>query len=136
MPEDSFQLECDRLSQIVDNAQFEYLRWERDEGPKLTHLVALARASFDHRPEFELTEEGATRDIKRFVLKIHGKRVLVIALRMQDGQAVVESAPLERSSYGVAEGAAIRADFTSVDEAWMATALQQQLRRIRPPAAA
>ena len=47
MPQDSFQLECDRLSHIVDGALFERLRWERNEGPMLARLVALAHSAFE-----------------------------------------------------------------------------------------
>ena len=90
MPHDSFQLECDRLSQIVDLALSQRLLWERNEGPMLARLVALAHAAFEGRSEFELVEEGATRDLKRFVLKIHGKRVMAVSLRIADGQAVIE----------------------------------------------
>ena len=57
--QDSFQLECDRLSHIVDGALCERLRWERNEGPMLARLVALAHAAFEGRSEFELIEEGA-----------------------------------------------------------------------------
>ncbi len=135
MPQDSFQLECDRLSYMVDRGQSEYLRWERNEGPMLAHLVALAHGAFEGRSEFELVEEGATRNIKRFVLKIHGKRVMVVTIRIEGGQAVLQAEALERSSYALAEAAPVTADFAMIDEAWMAGALEQQFRRIEAQAA-
>ena len=133
MPQDSFQLECDRLSHIVDRAQSEHLRWERNEGPMLARLVALAHAAFAARSEFELVEEGATRSLKRFVLKIHGKRVMVVSMRIEDGHAVLQSEPIDRSIYTLAEAVPMTADYARVDAAWMAGALEQQFRRLQAP---
>lgn len=135
MPEDSFHLECDRLSDIVDHALFERLRWERNEGPMLAHLVALAHSALERRSEFELVEEGATRDIKRFVLKIHGNRVVGITLSIEGGRAILDAQALERSKYALSGGAAVTADFEAVDEPWMGGALQEQFRRVRTLAA-
>jgi hypothetical protein len=132
MPQDSFQLECDRLSHVVDGALFERLRWERNEAPKLAHLVALAHAALEGRSEFELAEEGATRDIKRFVLKIHGNRVIAISLCLQAGQASVDAHPLDRSSYRLSAGPSANVDFDAADAPWMARALQQQFGRVLP----
>lgn len=131
VPQNGFQLECDRLSHIVDGALFERLRWERNEGPMLAHLVALARGALEDRSEFELVEEGATRDIKRFVLKIHGNRVLIITFRIEGGRAVIDAQALERSSYSLCEGASATVDFESADEPWMDGALQQLFSRVR-----
>lgn len=131
MPHDSFELECDRLSHIVDPALSERLRWDRTEGPMLARLVALAHAAIEGRSEFELVEEGATRDIKRFVLKIHSKRVLVLSLSIADGHAVLRAEALERSSYGLTEGPPATAEFAIVDAAWMSGALQQQFSRLQ-----
>ena len=129
--QDSFELECDRLSNIVDGALFDRLRWERNEGPMLAHLVALAVSAFEGRAEFELAEEGATRDVKRFVLKIHGKRVIAISMRIESGRALLDAHPIERSSYDVSAGEAAAADFEAADGTWMASALQQQFSRVR-----
>jgi hypothetical protein len=129
--QDSFQLECDRLSHVVDGTLAERLHWERNQGPMLAHLVALAHSAFEGRSEFDLAEEGATRDIKRFVLKIHSKRVIAISMRVEDGRAVLESETLDRSSYGLAEGPPVTTEFAAADAAWMAGALQQQFSRVR-----
>jgi hypothetical protein len=134
VPDDSFQLECDRLSHIVDRGQCEHLRWERNEGPMLARLVALAHAAFEGRSEFELGEEGASRSLKRFVLKVHGKRVLVVTMRIEDDRAVLQAETLDRGGYALADAAPVSAEFASVDEAWMAGALEQQFRRIQAPA--
>ena len=131
MPQDSFQHECDRLSDIVDHALFERLRWERNEGPMLAHLVSLAQAAFEGRSEFELTEEGATRDIKRFVLKVHGNRVVGITLKVEGGRAILDAHAFERNKYSLSESSSIAAEFDAVDEPWMAGALQQVFGRIR-----
>jgi hypothetical protein len=134
VPKDSFELECDRLSHIVDRAQSEHLRWERNEGPMLARLVALAHEAFEARSEFELVEEGATRDLKRFVLKIHSKRVIAISMRIERGRAVLQAEPIERSSYSLASAEPMMADFETVDGAWMAGALEQQFRRVQAAA--
>lgn len=47
---------CDTLSQQVDAAQYERLRWERTEGPMLASLVVLAHSALEERGEFELTK--------------------------------------------------------------------------------
>lgn len=135
MPHEDFQLECDRVSHIVDQALFERLYWERNEGPMLARLVALALATFELRSEFELVEEGATRDLKRFVLKIHDNRVMAISMRIADGRAVVQAEQLERSHYPLADAAPATVEFSAIDESWMAGALQQQLRRVQTRAA-
>ena len=131
MPQDSFQLECDRLSHVVDGALYERLRWERNEGPILARLVELAHSVLEARPEFEFVEEGATRDIKRFVLKVHGNRVVGITLRVEAGRAIVEAHAFAGSKYGLADGSPIAADVAAVDEAWMAGALQEVFGRVR-----
>jgi hypothetical protein len=135
VPQDSFQLECDRLSHIVDGPLAQRLHWERNEGPMLAHLVALARGALEGRSEFELAEEGATRDVKRFVVKIHSKRVIAINMRVEGGRAVIASEQLERSSYSLADGPPVTAEFSAADAVWMAGALQQQFSRVRPLAA-
>ena len=129
---DSFDLECDRLSGVVDGALYERLRWERNEGPVLAKLVALAHAALEARGEFELAEEGATRDIKRFALKIHGNRVVAISVRVEGGCALLEAHALERSNYELGAGDASTVDIDAIDDAWMARALQQQFSRVRP----
>lgn len=136
MPQDSFELECDRLSHIVDGALFERLRWERNEGPMLARLVALARGALEVRPEFELVEEGATRDTKRFVLKVHGNRVVGVSLRIADGRAVLEAHPLDRSPYNLSDGGPVTVDFAAADEPWMAGALQGLFGRVQSRPAA
>ena len=87
MPQTSLDLECDRLSSVIDGALFERLQWERNVGPVLARLVALSHAALEKRGEFELAEEGATRDVKRFVLKVHANRVMAIAMRVEAGRA-------------------------------------------------
>jgi len=101
----------------------------------LAHLVALAHAAFEGRSEFELVEEGATRDLKRFVLKIHGKRVMAIGMRIEGDRAVLQAEPIERGSYDLADAVPATAEFATVDEKWMAGALQQQFARLQLPVA-
>lgn len=131
MPQDSFALECDRLSQTVDSALFERLRWARTEGPMLAHLVTLAHAVLEEREEIELTEEGATNSIKRFVLKVHSNRVAAITMCLKEGQVLVWAEEIERSRYKLAEGSPLTAEFHKVDQPWMASAFQELFSRIR-----
>lgn len=130
MSQDPFELECDRLSEVVDPAQFERLRWDRNEGPMLARLVALAHSALEGRSEFELIEEGATSDIKRFVLKVHSHRVVAVAIRLADGQVHVTAEEIERSRYKLNGRDPISASFDAMDERWMADALQELFGRI------
>jgi hypothetical protein len=128
---DSFEQECDRLSQTVDDGLFTRLRWERTEAPMLAKLVALAQGALEGRSEFELTEEGATSTIKRFVLKVHSNRIMAIVIFLDGRQVVVGAEAIGRSQYTVAEGPVVAADFDEVDEQWMRAALQEQFARVR-----
>ncbi len=131
MPQDSFAQECDRLSHVVDGVQFERLRWGRTEGPMLARLVELALAAVEERADFELTEEGSTSDIRRFILKVHSKRVAGISFRLQDGQAVATLHAIERSKYTLAKGTPLGSDFSAVDEHWMAAVLAELFSRVQ-----
>lgn len=131
MSSDPFEQECDRLSQVVDNALFTRLRWERNEGPMLAKLVALAHGALEDRSEFELTEEGATSDIKRFVLKVHSNRIMAIVISLDGRQVNVRAEAIDRSKYTVAAGPVVAADFDAADEQWMRFALQEQFARVR-----
>lgn len=135
MPQDSFELACDRLSGVVDGAQFERLRWARTEGPMLARLVELAQAALEDRDDFELSEEGSGGDVKRFVLKIHGFRIVAVSLGLRGGVVVVDAEAIERARYTVEQGAPVSAEFSVVDEHWMAAALEQVFARIRPQSA-
>jgi len=130
MPIDSFHAECDRISQAVDGVQYERMRWAKTEGPMLARLVELAQAAVAQREEFELTEEGATSDIKRFVLKVHSNRVVGIALWLDQGRAVIDIETVGRSRYEVSPGDPVSADYPLVDEPWMATTLHTLFGRI------
>ncbi len=131
MTDDSFFLACDRLSQAVDAAQYERLRWAKTEGPMLARLVDLAHAAMADRTEFELTEEGATGDIRRFVLKIHGHRVVGLAIWLDQGHACLTVENVARGRYQVGTADPVTADYAVVDEAWMATTLQTLFARIQ-----
>jgi hypothetical protein len=131
VPQTSLDIECDRLSSVVDTSLFERLKWERNVGPVLARLVALAHAALEKRGEFEFAEEGATRDVKRFVLKVHGNRVIAIAMRVEAGRAVVESQAIDRGRYSLAGGPPLSIDSDALDEPWMEQALQQLFARVQ-----
>lgn len=131
MAQTSFEIECDRLSSVVDGVLFERLQWERNVGPVLARLVALAQAALEKRGEFELTEEGATRDVKRFVLKVHANRVMAIAMRVEGGRAVVEAQAIDRGRYSLGAGPPLSIAAEELDEPWMAQALQQLFSRVQ-----
>lgn len=130
MVSNSLELEFDRLSKVVDDAQFERLRWARHEGPMLARLVELANGAIADRPDFELVEEGTSRDEKRFVLKVHGNRVVALSLSLDGPRAVAQVELIERSRYQLTPGEPIRIDFSMADEAWMAMAMQTLFARI------
>jgi hypothetical protein len=131
MQQDSFELECDRLSHVVDPKQFERLRWSRVEGPMLARLVELAQGAMESRPDFELIDEGSTGDIKRFVLKVHGNRIAAIGFYLQGGQAVARIDAIDRGRCSVLEGSPIGASFDAVNEQWMAAVLRELLSRLQ-----
>lgn len=131
MPQETFELACDRLSQVVDGMQFERLRWDRIEGPMLARLVALAQSTLEGRSEFELCDEGSTKSAKRFVLKVHGKRIVAITLLLEGDQVKVRADEIDRSSYRLLDGPALAAAIDEVDEQWMASTLQALFSRLQ-----
>jgi hypothetical protein len=52
-------------------------------------------------------------------------------MRVEGGNALLEAHALDRSKYGVSDGGASAADFATVDEPWMAKALQEQFSRVQ-----
>ena len=130
MPQASLDLDFDRLSKAVDAAQFERLRWSQNDAPVLAKLVELAQAAVADRSDFELSEEGASTDIKRFILKIHGIRMMGIKFWVENGHAMVASSAVERSRYRVAAGEPIATPYAQVGEEWMAEALHALFGRI------
>lgn len=131
MNNDPLELECDRLSSTVDSFLYERIRWDRIEGPLLARLAELSRAAFESRPDFELTEEGATSDLKRFVLKVHSNRIMAIKMWLANGRALIDVEEIERSKYKVLPGEAISTEFDGVDEQWMAASMRAILARVR-----
>ncbi len=131
MSQDGFDLACDRLSQAVDATQYEQLRWARNEGPRLVRLVELLREALEQRPEFELAEEGATKDIKRFVVKVHGNRVFAMSIQLKGARVVMAAEAIARSRFELADNAPIAAEFERFDVALMAAALRELFSRVR-----
>ncbi len=131
MSVENFDHSCDRLSSIVDRALYERLTWERNVGPRLARMVELARGVFADREEFELSEEGASRDIKRYIVKIHGKRVLAVSLTIHKGVAVVAGSEIERSRFSLEASQPLTADPDAIDAEWMTDAFHQIFARVR-----
>ena len=123
MPDDRFENACDRLSNAVDSVQFERVRWAKNEGPMLEHLVALAQAAVAERPDIELTDEGSLGAAKRFVLKVHGQRVVAVTLGLDGGRVALWAEEIERSKYKVVDGRRQTAEFKDVDATWMKDSL-------------
>ncbi len=131
MPQSGFEIECDRLSNAVDKALFEQLQWARIEGPMLARLAELAQSTLEGRSEFELIEEGATKEVKRFVLKVHHNRLVAITIRIADGKASLAAELIDRSKYTLSKQGAVSAEYQQVDEQWMAEALQELFSRVQ-----
>ena len=121
---DDFDSECDRLSNAVDGVQFERIRWARTEGPMLDCLAELAQATVAERPEFELTDEGSSGACKRFVLKVHGIRIMALNLGLEGRTVAVWSEEIARSPYKLVDPQRRTAPFQEVDGHWMTAALQ------------
>ena len=128
---ENLELTCDRLSSIVDQTLFERLAWERNIGPKLVRLVDLARAALETREEFELSEEGATRDVKRFIIKIHGTRVFAIDLTIEEKRAILRASEIDRSRFKLDPGEPIVTDADAIDLPWMVEALDKVFSRVK-----
>lgn len=131
MPDDRFEIECDRLSKTVDGVQFERVRWAKNEGPMLERLVELAQAAVRERPDFELTDEGSRGPVRRFVLKVHGFRIVAVNLGLEAGRVVVWAEAIERSKYRIVDGQRQSAEFQRVDEAWMRDTLRALMGEIQ-----
>lgn len=131
MSDDSFEIECNRLSNVVDSVQYERVRWAKNEGPMLERLVELARATVAERPDIELTDEGSKGAIKRFVLKVHSMRIVAVNLGLEAGKVVVWAEPIERSRYRIVDAARHSAEFHAVDEAWMRDTLQAIMGQVQ-----
>jgi hypothetical protein len=130
MPKTDFLLECDRLSQTVDEVQFERLRWARDEGPVLIKLVALAQGALEERGDFELAEEGSSSDIKKFVIKVHSNRVVALTMWVAEGKARMRAEEALRSKFTLAAGEELAVGYDDLDEAWMVSALREIFSRV------
>jgi hypothetical protein len=130
VPQARFAQQCDRLSQAVDKTLHDRLVWERTEAPVLAGLVALAHGVLEDRDEFELTEEGATSAVKRFVLKVHGNRVAALTLQLGDGQAKLAIQAIDRSAFKVAPGDTLSIPYAGIDAGWMAGSLDALFARI------
>ncbi|MBV1690854.1 hypothetical protein KRR38_25035 [Novosphingobium sp. G106] len=97
----------------------------------LARLVELAHAALEERSEFALADEGSTSEAKRFVLKVHNSRVVAITISLNGGRPMVQAGEIERSPYRLSEGPPLSADFQQVDDAWMASTLQELFGRVQ-----
>ncbi len=134
MSDKDFTSVCDRFSGVVDDVQFERFRWTRDEAPKLARLVEMTQAAFTGREDYELAEEGGSggqAGFKRFLIKVHGKRTVAVAVMLRDGQAIFGAEPVERSEYTIEQSEPIASDFANVDTQWVEQALAQIVGQIR-----
>ena len=131
MSDDRFETQCDRLSNAVDPVQFERVRWAKNEGPMLERVVALAQEAVKERADIELTDEGSRGAIKRYVLKVHGFRIVAVNLGLEGSRVVVSGEAIERSKYRVVNGQRHSAEFAQVDDAWMRDALRAVMSEIQ-----
>ncbi|WFL77895.1 hypothetical protein P7228_02155 [Altererythrobacter arenosus] len=127
---DSFRAACDQLSNKVDAENFERFRWTRDEAPKLAKLVQMIKDSVEDRTDIEINEEGGEQNIKRFVIKVHGKRIVGLNAALDQGQVAMIVGNIERSEFKATPGDPIIADWTDVDEHWVTDTIGQLMQRI------
>ena len=130
MSHNGFRDACDRLSHKVDADNFERFRWTRDEAPKLVKLVQLIKDAVEDRTDIEINEEGGEQNIKRFVIKVHGKRIAGLTAALENGQAAMIVNTIERSDYKITPGDPIITDWDNVDEQWIADSLGKLMGRI------
>lgn len=123
----------DRLSLKVDEASYERMRWGRDEAPKLVRLVELVKGAVEDRSDIDINEEGGEGNLKRFVIKVHGQRIVGLGVALDKGRAVASVAAIERSPYIVAKAEPVHTAYENVDEAWMAATLAELMSRIERP---
>ena len=131
MSDASFEIECDRLSKVVDSTQFERVRFAKHEGPMLDRLMELARSAVGDRSDFELNDEGSKGAARRFVLKVHGVRIVAVNLHLDNGQVALWGEEIERSPYKVVNGTRPSADYGQVDEQWMKGAIRDIVSEVR-----
>ena len=121
---DSFQQMCDHVSSVVDPVQYERMRWARDVGPRLAEMVSLALASIEGRVDLELTEEQSTTEIKRYILKVHGVRVIGLTFWIEDGHANLQPVEIERSRYRLSASGTLSVELDAMNAEWIALALR------------
>ena len=94
-------------------------------------MVELIQAVIADRPEFELNEEGATNELKRYVLKVHGHRIMAISMWLAAGEVQATAEQIERSRFQVADSAPVTTASDALDEAWMTATLEELIGRVR-----
>lgn len=98
----------------------------------LARLAELLHLALEDRPDFALGEEGSSKSIKRYVLRIHGTRIIALTIRLHEGCAVLDGEMLERSKFLLKPGDPLCDEFALVDEVWMEAALQVLFSRVYP----
>jgi hypothetical protein len=131
MPQDGFLSACDQLSAAVDPVQFERLRWSRTEAPMLAHLVELAQGAVEDREDIELTDEGSGGALRRFIVKVHGNRIIAIAISLKGTTVSIQAEAIARSPYKVADADPLTGEFKEFDAALMAAALGTLFERVQ-----
>ena len=121
---DGFQDMCDHISSVVDTVQYERMRWARDVGPRLAEMVTLMLATIEARVDLEFSEEQSTTDIKRYILKVHGVRVIGLTLWIEDGQAHIQPIEIDRSRYRLSAKGTLSVEIEALNAEWIALALR------------
>ena len=142
LSQDSFQQMCDQVSAVVDAVQYERMRWARDVGPRLAEMVTMTLASIEGRIDLEFSEEQSTTDIKRYILKVHGVRVIGLTMWIEDGQAHMQPVEIDRSRYLLSAKGILSVELEGLNAEWIAQALRtafgliearEQPKAVAPP---
>ena len=83
------------------------------------------------RTDIDINEEGGSQETKRFVIKVHGKRVAGLGVALSKGHAVVSIGNIERSAFTIEEGKPVHTPYANVDEGWIAETLGTLMGRIK-----
>ena len=121
---DSFQQMCDHVSAVVDAVQYERMRWARDVGPRLAEMVTMTLASIEGRIDLECSEEPSTTELKRYILKVHGVRVIGLTMWIEDGQAHLQPVEIDRSRYMLGAKCTLSVELEGLNAEWIAHALR------------
>ncbi|HET9639893.1 MAG TPA: hypothetical protein VFP12_11875 [Allosphingosinicella sp.] len=134
MADDQFNLECDRLSRVVDPEAFENLEWARTDGAALEAAAKRAMQALEHREDLELVAEPSDDRRRRFVLRTKGSNPIDIAtlwMKVEGEMIALWPEAIVDSKFKVSgAGRPFLTRVENADEAWLHSAIGQAMARV------